>query len=67
MNEKRKTFASHEIVHITHRLMISPAAAVELAQGLNSILKALSQAQTQAQKAATQHVQVTDSLSFDRS
>jgi len=38
-------------VHVTHRLTLSPSAAVELINGLNTMLGALTQAQAQAEAA----------------
>ena len=38
-------------VYVTHRLSLSPAAAVELISGLNSILSSLEKAQANAPKA----------------
>ena len=54
-------------VHVTHRLTLSPSAAVELAKGLNTILKALEQAQAQAKKAAQEDPALADSILFKTS
>jgi hypothetical protein len=42
------------VIHVTHRLMLSPMAAMELIKGLNTTLTALMQAREQAQGAAQQ-------------
>ena len=42
------------VVQVTHRLTLSPAAAIELIKGLNATLTALRQAQAQAQRVAQQ-------------
>ena len=42
------------VVQVTHRLTLSPAAAIELINGLNATLTALRQAQAQAQRVAQQ-------------
>ena len=42
------------VVQVTHRLTLSPAAAIELIKGLNATLTALRQAQAQAQRVAHQ-------------
>jgi hypothetical protein len=40
------------VVQVTHRLTLSPAAAIELINGLNATFTALRQAQAQAQRVA---------------
>lgn len=40
---------SQPAVYITHRLSLSPSAAVELINGLNTVLSALTQAQARTQ------------------
>jgi hypothetical protein len=42
------------VVQVTHRLTLSPAAAIELINGLNATFTALRQAQAQAQRVAQQ-------------
>ncbi len=46
---------SHPEIFITQRLSLSPSAAVELINGLNTIMGALIQAQANAPKTATSH------------
>jgi hypothetical protein len=48
------TQGQQAVIQITHRLALSPTAAIELVNGLNSALTALRQAQPQAQDAAQQ-------------
>jgi hypothetical protein len=47
-NGKGSKEAAHTPVHVTARLAISPAGAVELANALNTLLKTLSQMQQKA-------------------
>ena len=42
------------VVQITHRLALSPTAAIELITGLNATLQAIRQAHAQAQRVAQQ-------------
>jgi hypothetical protein len=47
--DERPIHAQQPLIQVTHRLALSPMAAIELINGLNATLTALRQAQTQAQ------------------